>query len=226
MEDKKEVKAEIIENKEGQDKKDTTSVSEKSNTEKKVEIEEKIDWKKQYEDVQRELDQAKYTLTKKNIDSKKKEEEKKDYFGDDDEDNKEDIKEIVAGTVRSELEKAQISMRNDIITEELEKLSTDSDEMNVIKLFYENKINKTGFDRASIRKDLEFAHVLANKPRFERMLSEIQKKKESDAATTKATSSGGHKIEGDFNNSSVALSAADKALMAKYGLKPEDIKSN
>ena len=115
-------------------------------------------------------------------------------------------------------------MRKDIITEEIDRLTSDSDEKDLIKLFYDRKIVKTGFDKGSIRKDLEYAQILANQPRLNKVMSEIQKKKESEEAIDYTSGSGGHKIKSD-SISKVNLSDKDKALMAKYGLKPEDIKS-
>lgn len=194
--------------------------------------EEKIDYKKRYEEISTELDnvshelnQAKFTLTQKN--KAEKESRKKqldndfedDDTGDDDEPNK-DITDIV----REEVEKAQLLMRKDIITEEIDRLTSDSDEKDLIKLFYDRKIVKTGFDKGSIRKDLEYAQILANQPRLNKVMSEIQKKKESEEAIDYTSGSGGHKIKSD-SISKVNLSDKDKALMAKYGLKPEDIKS-
>tara|TARA_R110000868_G_scaffold114344_5_gene306465 strand:+ start:4801 stop:5454 length:654 start_codon:yes stop_codon:yes gene_type:complete len=178
-----------------------------------------VDWKKRYEDTATELNQAKFTLTKKNIEEKKKKTVDPDEDGDDgDDEPKDNIQDIV----KMEVEKAQLSMRGDIITEEMDRLSQDVDEQKVIQLFYENKIVKTGFDRTSIRKDLELAQILANGPRLGKVLSEVQKKKQSDDATNTNGGSGGHKIESDSSKGPY-LSDSDKALMAKYGIKPEEI---
>jgi hypothetical protein len=203
----------------------TSASDEQLNTEAGMPVEEKIDWKKQAEDLEKELNQAKFTLKEKNMaekKAKKSEEFSDEYLSDDEE---EVSKETVAQLVEKEVEKAQLSMRVDVINEELDKLASDPDERRVIQLFYENKIVKSGFDRGSIKKDLEFAHVLANRPRLEKVASEIQKKKESESAMSSNGGSGGHKIASD-SSTGAELSDADKRLMAKYGIKPQDINRN
>lgn len=201
-----------------------TSAPEQVNIETAQESQETIDWKKRAEEVERELEQAKFTLKQKNI--AEKESRKKVDFEDSFEDQEEDEipKEKISEIVQKELEKAQISMRTDIISEELARLTSDPDEMRVIQMFYENKIVKSGFDRTSIKKDLEFAQALANKPRLMKVAGEIQKKKESESAMSTAGGSGGQKINSD-SAAGAELSDADKRIMAKFGLKPEDIKS-
>ncbi len=179
----------------------------------------KVDWKKRFEETDRELGQAKFKLTQNNIANKnKKPVDPEEGEGDGEDEPKDNIQDIV----KMEVEKAQLSMRGDIITEEMDRLSQDADEQKVIQLFYENKIVKTGFDRTSIRKDLELAQILANGPRLGKVLSEVQKKKQSDDATNTNGGSGGHKIESDSSKGPY-LSDSDKALMAKYGIKPEEI---
>lgn len=205
---------------------DVTSASnEQVNTEASVPAEEKIDWKKQAEELEKELNQAKFTLKEKNIADKMAKKTKEVEIDDFSDDEEEVSKETVAQLVEKEVEKAQLSMRVDVINEELDKLASDPDERRVIQLFYENKIVKSGFDRGSIKKDLEFAHILANRPRLEKVASEIQKKKESESAMSTGGTSGGHKIASD-SSTGAELSDADKRLMAKYGIKPEDINRN
>jgi len=213
-ETKKEVDVEI---KKVDNPADTTPVDEKKPADSNET--QAVDWKKRFEDTEKELNQAKFTLTKKNIaDKTKKSVDPEEGEGDSDYEPKENIQDIV----KMEVEKAQLSMRGDIITEEMDRLSQDVDEQKVIQLFYENKIVKTGFDRTSIRKDLELAQILANGPRLGKVISEVQKKKQSDDATNTNGGSGGHKIESDSSKGPY-LSDSDKALMAKYGIKPEEI---
>lgn len=185
-----------------------------------------VDWKKRYEETEKELNQAKFTLIKKNIEEKeKKKKTVEPESGFDEDEDGDEPKVNIEDMVKMEVEKAQLSMRGDIIVEEMDRLSSDADEKKVIQLFYENKIVKTGFDRNSIRKDLELAQILANGPRLGKVLSEVQKKKESENATITNGGSNGQKIASD-NTTGMEFSDADKALMAKYNLKPEDIKRN
>jgi hypothetical protein len=197
---------------------ETTPVSEDVKTEAPKD---EIDWKARFEETDRELTQAKFTLKNKNIKAKKVEEPDSEET---DEEVQDLPKDMIEKMVDERVEAAQLSMRADIIAEELEKMSQNPDEQKVIQLFYENKIVKTGYDRSSIKKDLEFARLLANKPRLEKVNAEILEKKKSEDAVTTANSSSGQKIDSD-STSSVYLSDADKALMAKYKLKPSDIKS-
>ena len=78
--------------------------------------------------------------------------------------------------LRIENQKQIDSMKNDllkdVVTDELDTLTNDEDEKELIKLIYEQKIADKGTNRASVREALENARILANKPRFQNAINE------------------------------------------------------
>ena len=118
---------------------------------------EPIDYKALYEKEKAELEQAKFTLTKKNIDDKNKQPELPD----------------VTEIVRQEVQKGLSSLQGDILDDELLAITNNPDERDLIRLKYESAINKTGFTRAAIRNDLLNAKLLANAPKYQTMSKEM-----------------------------------------------------
>ena len=110
-----------------------------------------------------------------------------------------------------------------LIEDTLSNLTSNEDEKELVKWFYENKINKTGSDFKSIKEDLDMARLLANKGRLEKENSTLK-----DVLTNKQTTStspefSGEKIKSKKSN----LSDADKSFISKVnsrrlkqGLKP------
>lgn len=176
-----------------------------------------VDYKKLAEDLEKELEQARFKLKEKNIEEKKKKEVQKDFEEEDKDEQSVDANQIEENILKK--------LSGDVFAQELSTLTQDADEQKLIELYYENKIVKSGYDRLSIKKDLEMARFLANKPRIEKMQNEIKKKSISDAGKTSGGGSGSQAIESDADGSSLALSDDDKRLMQKFGITEKDIKN-
>jgi len=129
-----------------------------------------IDYAAEYEKERERRERAEYALYKK----KKAEKTARD------------IQENETGVVDSDDVKAQVEehfvamamareekQSEDLIDEELMRITSNPDERKLIRFKYENAINRTGFSRLSIRQDLEDAQYLANKPRAQKERAEL-----------------------------------------------------
>lgn len=201
---------------------DSTQESEKQETDTSNKEDEVIDYKKQLEETEKELKQAQFKLKQANIEkkneSKKESSTKEDGVEEEDSNQEEEIDSVV----EQKLEKFKLEIRKDDIGSELSKLSEDEDEQKLIKILYENKIVKSGYDRESIAKDLKAAQLLANAPRIERVLKE-KKAFDDSKRGTGGGGGGGQKIASD-SGTTKEYSADDLRLMKLYNIKPEDIK--
>jgi len=173
-----------------------------------------IDYKALYEKEKEELDQAKYTLTKKNIESKNKQPAPPIELPD------------VAEIVRQEVQKGLSSLQGDILEDELLTITNDPDERNLIRLKYESAINKTGFTRAAIRNDLLNAKLLANAPKYQTINKEMAEALKSKKGITPGGSgsnqdpANGVKVD-DLQKH---FKAADWTFMKNAGWSDEKIK--
>ncbi len=61
----------------------------------------------------------------------------------------------------------------DVFEDELNAITTDVNERELIKLKYQNVINRTGFTRQAIRFDLTQAQLLANAPKYQKQTREM-----------------------------------------------------
>lgn len=173
-----------------------------------------IDYKALYEKEKEELDQAKYTLTKKNIESKNKQPAPPIELPD------------VAEIVRQEVQKGLSSLQGDILEDELLTITNDPDERNLIRLKYESAINKTGFTHAAIRNDLLNAKLLANAPKYQTINKEMAEALKSKKGITPGGSgsnqdpANGVKVD-DLQKH---FKAADWTFMKNAGWSDEKIK--
>lgn len=193
--------------------------------EKNKEGEEKkkeVDYKKKAEDLEKELGQAQHKI----IDLKKKNKTTDFNSSDDGDDKDEDIDEKVKSKVQEVLSEDRTLRVNDIIDEELEKMSANSDERKLIKLIYDNKIVKIGVSRADIKKDLDAAKILANANKTEATIKEIAEAEKNKAGANPAGGSSSGGFESDKPGSEGNWNDADKALLRKYGLDPTKVKKN
>jgi hypothetical protein len=169
-----------------------------------------VDYASELAKVKKQLGQAEHTI----VELKKK----KDETGE----PQIDIDEIVADIkeqARQEVEKVKNELTADTVEDHLASISNDPAERELIKLHYEKTINKTGTSRAAILADLQNAKVLANKPRFDKLMSEANRSADTKASIPSGAASG-HQTD-----SPTELSAAEeKAIqaMAQRTGKPVD----
>jgi hypothetical protein len=118
----------------------------------------------------------------------------------------ESVKRELQEAQKEELEKFRLEQSRDSFEEILSTFSSDPEEAARIREAYESSVMKTGFDRASIRSDLENAFVIANKPKVEKTISELR-----HAAISKGTHSGGSASGQPPSAQTDSLSEAERA---------------
>jgi len=176
------------------------------------------DAKKALADKETELGKAQFTI----VDLKKKKEDPKP----DPVDPKIDpevIKETVAELAKAEIEKFKVEQSADTFNDLLATFGSTPEEREAVKKVYESQIQKSGFNRDAIRADLENAHLIANKAKFEKQTSELRQ-----ANLSKITQGNGggssQQIEiKDSPNISEAEKAWVRATAAKRGVSEEEI---
>jgi len=196
---------------------------EKGEGDKKPDAAPKVDYKSELDRVSKELEQARFLLQKKNQDDKKKREEEEEAAKKSTDKDYEDDSKPNSDDVDKKLEEFKLSQMQDVISTELESLSDNSDERELIEFYFKNGIKRSGDTREAIKADLATARFLANRKRFEKLDSEMNAKEKSNPSA--GTGSGGHDIQGDAPKNTPNVSDADAQLLKRYGLKPEDIKS-
>ena len=118
----------------------------------------------------------------------------------------------------------QQQLASTAIASTLATLSSDPDERKLILFHYQNSIKQTGVTADAILADLENAQILANRRKLVRENSEIKRA----LIAKNNTSSGGRGSNQDKKEAevrtTVKVTAAEAALLARRGLKPEDVK--
>jgi len=128
-------------------------------------VEPEIDYKAELEKEKAKRAKAEYTLYKKNKEAKQAKAEAPEI-------NPEEIRPTIEAEVAAVLEAERQKEAEDLFEEELFNLSSDENERELIRLKYD-RLAKSGFTRTSIRQDLEEARFLANRPKYERVSSEL-----------------------------------------------------
>lgn len=129
-----------------------------------------LDYAALYEEEKKKLEKAEYTLYRKN----KEERLKKLQVEETGIVDPEEVKKIVSDEVEALVAAQRQKDSEDLIVEELNNLTSDPDEQRLIRLKYENALNKTGFSRLAIRQDLSDAQFLANKSKYLKEKSELK----------------------------------------------------
>ena len=131
-----------------------------------------------------------------------------------------DVNEIVEKKISEEREKLRRELAQDSLEAEFEKIS-DPKERQLVQFHYENTIRTTGISRQAIRNDVERARILANAAKVKKTISEVAESAKAKATTRSVSAGNNQDIEPVENTN---LSQADIALLARYGLKPTDVK--
>lgn len=146
-----------------------------------VETNDVFDYKAELEKTKKQLGQAEHTIIK--LKTKKDEDSNTDTVV-------EDIVAEIREQGRQEVERVRAELTAEAVEDHLAALSNDPAERELIKLHYEKSINKSGFTRAAILADLQNAKVLANKPRFDKLMSEVNRSADTKSKMTSAAASG------------------------------------
>jgi hypothetical protein len=145
---------------------------EDEDTSEDEDTDEEIDYKSEYEHLQGELAQKNERIEKQDkkiIKLKHK-----------DEDNEEEDTENIDEIVNKKVQQQMNSFVSDVIEEELEKVSTNDDEKKLIKWYFENRIQKTGYARKDITQYFNEAKALANARKFLSTSKMLAKKVKSE----------------------------------------------
>ncbi len=151
---------------------------------------------------ERELGQAQHTI----IELKKKPQQESAPSAPD----FESVKKELQDAAREEIEKFKLEQSADSFEEILATFSSDGEEKQKIRSAYEGSVMKTGFDKASIRTDLENAYLIANKPKVEKTLGELRQ-----AAISKNTQSAGSASGHQPETQNDGLSEAEREWVKK-----------
>jgi hypothetical protein len=186
---------------------DAPAQEDKGNTSK----EEAVDYKAELEKAKKDLadkderiKQAEFTIVK----LKKTPEE--DGQGEND---PEEIARTVTDKVRQD-------MVIDTLEEEISKRAESPEHAELLKMYYDKRIQKSGFSRKAIADDLDAAALLVNKPKIDAALKEMKQKAISNGTKSNGGAVSGYAEEG---KDEVSYSAADRTIMQRFGIKEEDI---
>jgi hypothetical protein len=110
----------------------------------------------------------------------------------------------------------RVDMATSIFDEELEHLTVNDKERALIKMHYRSSIKPSGFDRASIRKDLLLSKAAAN---IDRVKLTTDK---GDIALSTAMAGGSGKSRDLASEPSIDLNPAEEKLLKRFGVSPEE----
>jgi len=109
----------------------------------------------------------------------------------------------------------------DAVEGELQDITDNDKERELIKFHYENSIRQSGYTKAAIRQDLERAKLLANESKLRKENSELKEALKAKAAVGKG-SSGNNQIKPEVEEDH-KFSKADLEFMKKRGLTKEEV---
>lgn len=191
------------------------------NTSEEVEEEqsEEIDYQAELSRLEEERDNYKQGM----LNAKAKLKEGKDDVEEEDvqEANFEEVTRAAQDAVKEQLEKYRMEDRIDVIDDSITSVSMSPEEAKLVKFHYENTINKSGFSRQAIARDIQKAKLLANEKKI------LQENRELAQALASKASVSGSALGSSYrkkNEPEPALSEADKRVLARRGLKPSDVK--
>lgn len=194
-----------------QDPKDTAHVDENND-----QGQSDIDYKARAEDLERELGQAKHTIVK--LKRGTKEDENDDQSGVD----PENLENVVKKVLNESKEADQLLRINEVLDEEITKITTNPDEQKLIRLIYDEKITKGGMSRAEIKKDIEMARAIANYPVVTAKSKEFAESVRNNAGSSPAGGSGGGQFKDDTQISN-KLNSAELSLLQRYKVDPNKV---
>lgn len=180
-----------------------------------------VDYKAELERSKTELEQAKHTI----VTLKKKKGDKKQDEGEEDEneDDDTDIQEKIDKAVEERLNGVRNDLVSDTIDSVLDSLTSDPDERELIKHHYQNTIVKTGLTRSQIVSDMRNAQILANKPRFDKIISEMNRSNETKSSTSTPPVSGQNTEDKEITLSDAEEREAQR-LATRYNRPIDDVR--
>jgi hypothetical protein len=158
-----------------------------------------------------QLAKAEYKLTEQD----KKLREQRSQKDDDPEPEDDDIPEDVDTKINS----FKQELANSQLQEELSKIE-NPDERELTRQYYEGKLQHSGLTAGAIKEDVANARYLANRAKYEKRISELNKANSSNQSASKD-----YGAAGDFEQPKPVntLTDAEKRILERNGLKPEDV---
>lgn len=109
----------------------------------------------------------------------------------------------------------------DTVEGELQDITDNDKERELIKFHYENSIRQSGYTKAAIRQDLERAKLIANEAKIRKENSELKEALKAKASVGKG-SSGNNQVKPEVEDG-YKFSKADLEFMKKRGLSKEEV---
>ena len=189
--------------------------SKKIESEVSVSATETPDYKALFETEKAKLARAEEAVVKAKKQIKKK------IVDEEQESDDSDIENRVAQLVQAELAGFKTQVKTELISSEVDNLllevSSNPDERALIKHFYDNRLQKSGYSREDIREDLINAKIIANRDSILKTNQELSHALKSKATTQ--TSANVSSSAREVPKDSPEYSAEDQAFLAKYGVK-------
>ena len=181
-------------------------------------VTDKVDYKAELEKTKEQLKKAEFAIEKAKKESKSN--NTKDDDADIDRDIDAEIEERANKIAEATSNKVRQEMVQDTIDEEISKIAESSEHAELIKLYYDKRIVKSGFSKQAVLEDINSAALLVNKPKADAILRELKQK-----ALSNATKGGAGAVSGHVETAEdkIELSSADRRIMERFGLKEEDI---
>lgn len=128
-----------------------------------------LDYKALYESEKEKLSKAEFALYKRKKAEKEARQQVEANTGVID---PEEVNRLVEEKAMEILQQQRQKDAEEVLNEELAKVSKNEDERRLIRLMYENRIQQTGYTRSAIREDLQTAALIANAPKYQRESAE------------------------------------------------------
>lgn len=221
MEDKEVIKdpnasegeGEVAENTEGENQ---DSTQEESNDESK---ESEIDYAAELE-KERKLREGE-SVARKKAEDKIVQMKREKKTADENDDDPYGLNELVDERVSATVGAIRSQIVGDVIDDELDRLSSNTNERELIKFHYENTIKQSGSSRRNIVADLEKAKLLANHKRMEKESQEAINTAINRSGTATSTGSNQDKIRPEAD---LKLNPQELEILKRRGIDPKTVK--
>jgi hypothetical protein len=149
-----------------------------SEEESKDKDEEEVDYKSMYDEAQGKMAKQNERIEKQ--DKKIVKLKKKQREDDDSDDSEQEDLDDVDEKLDRKLQEKMITLREDIIDDAIEEVSSNEDEKKLIRFYFENSLKLEGFSKREIREAVGFAKAIANRKKSAVKAKLISKKLNSD----------------------------------------------
>jgi hypothetical protein len=205
----------------GEELKDSESESEDSVVEESEE--EEVDYAAEYERLQKELEKTKRDkdnyhkgMVKAQAEARKSKVEVYEPLEREDVDLKEEVSKM--------LDKKLGSFQSEMVANHVETSLRDSsgnlDEQKLIRYHYENTLQKSGFTRDAIERDMTMAKLLANQSRYKQENEELKAAAIAQKTLQRTAHSSGQKKQPEITPT---LTSEEAKLLQRYGATAKDI---